>query len=221
MSPCQLQRRLGCRRGFSIEALSVYEVIETAGGIAMQHPHSRFFALCFTADGLRRRLRALLFGAVATIGLSLSLNGVSRGDTPLPPARDLQSSVARTAARQQPLVVMFSLPGCTYCERLRKSTYQWLAKDGYGVVQVEMESKYRLLDFHGKATNGQALAHHYKVSLAPTVLFFGPGGKEVADRLVGAGEPDFYQAFVDRALKQGEQRLGVNAAGTTKPGAPP
>ena len=186
----------------------------------MLHSYFNCFAPRSTAAGLRGRLRALLFGAVATIGLSLSMAGVSRGDTPLAPARDLQASVARTAAQHRPLVVMFSLPGCTYCERLRKSTYQWLAKDGYVVLQVEMEPDYRLLDFRGKATTGKALAQHYKVSLAPTVLFFGPEGQEVADRLVGAGEPDFYQAFVDRALKQGAQRLGASGTGTTKPQAP-
>ncbi|MHB1668961.1 thioredoxin fold domain-containing protein [Thiomonas sp.] len=159
---------------------------------------------------LQAHVRAWLWTGLIAMGLSFTLAGLSRADTPLPPARDLQSSAVQAASRHQPLVVMFSYPGCTYCERLRKSTYQWLVKDGYAVQQVEMEPDYRLLGFDGKPTTGKALAQKYGVQLAPTVLFFGPGGREVAGRLAGAGQPDFYQAFVDRALKEGAAQLGAN-----------
>ena len=155
----------------------------------------------------------------AALALSLSLAGLSRADTPLPPARDLQASAILAARQHQPLVLMFSYPGCTYCERLRKSTYQWLVKDGYAVQQVEMESGYRLLGFDGKPTTGKALAQQYQVKLAPTVLFFGPSGREVAERLVGAGQPDFYQAFVDRALKESALKLGARTTVASKPAA--
>ncbi len=168
---------------------------------------------------LQAQARVWLWAGVIAVGLSFTLAGVSRADTPLPPARDLQSSAAKAASRHQPLVVMFSLPGCTYCERLRKSTYQWLVRDGYMVQQVEMEPDDRLLGFDGKPTTGQALAQAYGVQLAPTVLFFGPGGREVADRLVGAGQPDFYQAFVDRALKQSAAQLGVTQEAPGRPQA--
>ena len=42
---------------------------------------------------------------------------------------------------------------------------------------------------------------------APTVLFLGPGGQEVADRLVG-GSPDFYSAYLDGRLERARQALG-------------
>lgn len=157
----------------------------------------------------RLRLRSMLRHGLVAASLVLGLPGLARAETPLPPAKDLQSTATKAAARHEPVVVMFSLPGCTYCERLRKSTYQWLVKDGYVVRQVEMESSYRLLGFDGKPTTGQALARHYGVKLAPTVLFLGPDGREVAERLEGAGQPDFYNAFVDRSLKQGELALGA------------
>ncbi|NNM65668.1 MAG: thioredoxin fold domain-containing protein [Burkholderiales bacterium] len=173
-------------------------------------PKSTVSHLTQFALRLQAHVRAWLWTGVMAIGLSFTLAGLSRADTPLPAARDLQSSAAQAASRHQPLVVMFSLPGCTYCERLRKSTYQWLVKDGYMVQQVEMEPDNRLLGFDGKPTTGKALAQKYGVQLAPTVLFLGPGGREVADRLVGAGQPDFYQAFVDRALKEGAARLGAH-----------
>ena len=102
---------------------------------------------------------------------------------------------------------MFSLPGCSYCEQLRRSTYRWLVRDGIPVQQLEMVADYRLTGFDGKPTDGAALAAHYGVHLAPTVLFLGPDGHEIGERLVGAGVPDFYGAFVDRSLNQARERL--------------
>lgn len=37
-------------------------------------------------------------------------------------------------------------------------------------------------------------------SLAPTVLLLGPSGRELAERLVGAGVPDFYGAYLEQRL---------------------
>ncbi len=54
-------------------------------------------------------------------------------------------------------------------------------------------------DLQGAPTTHEALVRAWDVKVAPTVLFLGPQGKEVADRLVG-GSPDFYSAYLDRRL---------------------
>ncbi|WP_297907349.1 thioredoxin fold domain-containing protein [Thiomonas sp.] len=128
-------------------------------------------------------------------------------DTPLPAARRLGAEARAAAARGQPLVLMFSLPGCGYCEQLRRSTYRWLLRDGVPVEQLEMVPGYALQGFDDRPTDGAALAARYGVRLAPTVLFLGPDGREIGERLVGAGVPDFYGAFVDRSLGQARGRL--------------
>ena len=51
------------------------------------------------------------------------------------------------------------------------------------------------------------LVRAWQVKAAPTVLFLGPGGQEVADRLVG-GSPDFYSAYLDGRLERARQALG-------------
>lgn len=162
---------------------------------------------------MHSRLRIRLVAAILAMGLT----SLAQAETPLPAAKDLQSTAAQAAARHQPVIVMFSLPGCTYCERLRKTTYQWLVKDGYVVRQVEMEPSFHLTGFDGQPTTGKALAKIYGVKLAPTVLFFGPGGREIAERLEGAGQPDFYNAFVDRSLKQAERVLGAKPGPANTP----
>ena len=153
------------------------------------------------STGLRSRLSAVL--AV----LALGSVPAARADTALPAAHDLRASVARAAARGEPLVLLFSLPDCPYCEVVRASTYRWLLRDGRAVEQLEMRDDTALRDFAGEATSGAALARRLHVTLAPTVLFVGPGGRELAPRLVGAGVPDYYGGEVDDALRQARQAL--------------
>jgi hypothetical protein len=46
--------------------------------------------------------------------------------------------------------------------------------------------------------------------LAPTVLFFGSQGREVAARLKGAYLPDFYGAYLDEQLAIARQAVATN-----------
>ena len=159
------------------------------------------------STGLRSRLSAVL--AV----LALGSVPAARADTALPAAHDLRASVARAAARGEPLVLLFSLPDCPYCEVVRASTYRWLLRDGVPVEQLDMVAGYKLGGFDGRPTDGAVLAARYGVHLAPTVLFLGADGREIGERLVGAGVPDFYGAFVDRSLAQARKHLqGASAS---------
>ena len=150
------------------------------------------------------RLRSEVRAGVAALAL-LAL--AAHAETVLPSAHDLRASAARAAARGEPLVLLFSLPDCPYCEAVRASTYRWLLRDGVPVEQLEMVPGYALQGFDDRPTDGAALAARYGVRLAPTVLFLGPDGREIGERLVGAGVPDFYGAFVDRSLGQARGRL--------------
>jgi hypothetical protein len=57
-----------------------------------------------------------------------------------------------------------------------------------------------VLDFQGASTTHDALVRQWGVRVAPTVLFFGAGGVEVAERLRGASIPDYYGAYLDQRL---------------------
>ena len=50
------------------------------------------------------------------------------------------------------------------------------------------------------------LVRAWKVKIAPTVLFLGAGGREVAERLEG-GSPDFYSGYLDQRLEQARRAI--------------
>lgn len=155
------------------------------------------------------------FLSVLTLIALSALAGRAWAETPLPPVQDLQQSVRKAVSKDQPLIVMFSLPSCPFCEKLRRTQYQFLAKEGYVVQQIEITSRTPVVGFDGKPITGVQLAKQFGIKLAPTVLFFGPGGKEIGERITGAPTADFYGAFIDRALKESAQALrGQKTAGT-------
>ncbi|GAB1382112.1 hypothetical protein MASR1M50_04310 [Burkholderiales bacterium] len=144
----------------------------------------------------RQGLRAL---ALLGLGASGVAPARAAGKT-LPLSASLPDELARALKARQPLVVMVSLHRCPWCEEVRNNYLAPMrAQERLPVVQVDMLSPRQTRDLQGAPTTHEALVRAWDVKVAPTVLFLGPQGKEVADRLVG-GSPDFYSAYLDRRL---------------------
>ncbi len=125
----------------------------------------------------------------------------------LPAAQALNEELARAVRHKQPLIVMASLEGCVFCRQARQSHLSPMHKAGVIIVQVDLRSQQAVLDFTGKPTTHDQLTRDWKVSIAPTLLFFGPGGKEVAERMEGAYLPDFYGPYLEERLAVGRKSL--------------
>lgn len=119
----------------------------------------------------------------------------------LPAAHSLPEELAAALRRGQPLVVMASLDGCPHCRIVREQHLLPLHAQGLPVVQVDWRSARALRDFNGTMTTHDQMIRRWGVSVAPTLLFFGPGGREVAERMAGSYLPDFYGAYLDGRLE--------------------
>jgi hypothetical protein len=121
---------------------------------------------------------------------------------PLPQAVSLADELAAALQRGEPLVVMVSLEGCPFCVVARNSYLAPLRAEGQlAIVQVDMRTTRALKDFQGQSLTHEQMTRRWAIKLAPTVLFFGKGGLEVAERLVGGMLPDFYGAYLDQRLE--------------------
>jgi thioredoxin-related protein len=143
---------------------------------------------------------------VGLIGVSGEVDAQSVGAT-LPAAQALPEELARAVSKMQPLIVMVSLEGCVFCRQARQSHLSPMHRSGTVIVQVDIRSNQPVLDFAGKLTTHDQLTRLWKVSITPTLLFFGPGGKEVATRMEGAYLPDFYGPYLDERLATGRKAL--------------
>ncbi len=153
----------------------------------------------------RRNLQAL--GALV-LGGTVGAGAARAADRKLPLSASLQAELARALKSRQPLVVLVSLHRCPWCDEVRNNYLAPMqAQDGLPVVQVDMLSPAGTRGLQGEATTHDALVRGWGVKIAPTVLFLGPGGQEVAERLVG-GSPDFYAAYLDNRLAEARKALG-------------
>ncbi len=157
------------------------------------------------------RRQALQHFALCAMGVSTL--GVQAAPATLPvalPRTDsLQASLAQALQAKQPLVVMVSLHGCPFCKVVRENYLHPLIAGGLQVVQIDMRDNRPLADFDGTALTQDAWVRKQGIKLAPTVLFFGPHGQEVATRLKGAYLPDFYGAYLDEQLAVARRAVGV------------
>ena len=125
----------------------------------------------------------------------------------LPTARSLPDELAVALRSGQPLGVMVSLEGCVFCKMARQSHLAPMQREGQPIVQVDMRSSQSVLDFDGRATPHDELARRWKVSVTPTLLFFGARGREVAERMEGAYQPDFYGPYLEDRLVRARAAL--------------
>jgi hypothetical protein len=75
-------------------------------------------------------------------------------------------------------------------------------QEGVPVFQIDMRSTVALRDFKRVAVTHDQLVRAWGIKVAPTILFFGAGGKEVAERLEGGYLPDFYGAYLEQRMQQ-------------------
>jgi thioredoxin-related protein len=142
---------------------------------------------------------------------------------PHAPVLSLDLQARESWRNQRPIVLMFSLPGCRWCDALRREHLNGLAAHQETLqirfLELDMSERRPFLKDGEPEPSGSAggtawwqlaspadCARALGVRMAPTVLFMGPDG-EVAERLVGYGSPDFYGAYLEQRMTQARNRL--------------
>ena len=103
--------------------------------------------------------------------------------------------------------MLVSLPGCLYCERIRREHLTPMRREsGSGVVQIDLGSARTLVDFDGMTRSHDAVAPATRASRRPCCRS-DRMAMNFAERLVGAGLPDFYGAYLEQRLAAARQAL--------------
>jgi thioredoxin-like negative regulator of GroEL len=153
----------------------------------------------------RRRFLVLAPGLAAALATAAP-------QTPLPLAADLQADGRDSRSRRVPIVILFSLPGCPYCEVVRRSHLAPMLRDPREsaraiIRQVDIDSDQSVVGFGGTPTTHAAIARAHGVRSAPVVAFLDGEGRPLADALKGLLLADFYSAYLDSALESARARL--------------
>lgn len=127
----------------------------------------------------------------------------------LPSPASLRGAAQAAAARGEPLVVMTTLSGCPYCDLVRNHHLLPMRREGkVQAVQIDIRDRTsNLQGFRGENTTPAEQARRWNARFAPTVLFLGPDGQELAERLVGVAVADFYGDYLEARLKEARGKL--------------
>ncbi len=153
--------------------------------------------------------RAVLQMAAAAWGggIATAWAALDASERLLPSATDLRRSLAAALGQRQPLVVLATLHGCPFCKVARENYLLPAVKAGAVVTQLHFLSALPIADWTGRATTHGQLVKDWHIEVAPTVLFFGAGGAEVAPRLSAGSTSDFYGAYLDERMAQARQAV--------------
>ncbi len=128
-------------------------------------------------------------------------------DGVLPWVSDLSLESRQAACKGQPLVVMFGTSECPYCKIVRSLFMVPLPEDerypGIVVRELEIDSDTQVKDFSGKLASMRKLAESYGVYLVPTVMVFGPDGKQAGKPIIGISNEDYYGFYLDQVIAAG------------------
>jgi hypothetical protein len=164
---------------------------------------------------LRAVLCMALFAACAAAGDAAAQH------TALSAATDLARDGRDAARRRVPVVILFSLPDCSYCETVRRNYLLPLSREGEPgrrpvIREAGMASTAPLRGFDGRAGSGKALAGRYGIRVAPSVAVLDGRGKLLAPVLEGGDVTGMYGAYLDEALSGARRALGASNKGRTE-----
>lgn len=148
---------------------------------------------------------ALAFGLGSLSWIALA--GAAAGSGELAYATDLTREAEISQVRKIPVLILFTVPKCAYCERVMQEFLLPMQRnpeyaDKVIMRQVDLRSRDKLTDFTGKATTHAQFSRHHRITLTPTIKLFDAAGNSLANPLVGYSSPDFYGAFLDQAIDE-------------------
>jgi thioredoxin-related protein len=150
-----------------------------------------------------------------TFLLTLAVSGTACAqshESNLPQATDLNKLGKTAEQHQTPIVLVIVSDSCPYCQLLEEEILRPMQLSGEYDQKIHLQvlnqnqSDYRL-DFDGNARSPQEIADRYHVRMVPTVLFLGPRGEELAERLTGISVIDYYWGYLDQAIEEARGKL--------------
>lgn len=143
--------------------------------------------------------------------------------THIPELKNLQTLGTLAKQKNLPIMLAFGAEWCEFCKQLKSEVLDPMALGGdyegkYMFMRyVSLDDPKPIPNFDGKPILKSNWADQYNVDLTPTVLFVDGNGKEVAPRMVGIPNIEFYSSRILRALNQAYAKMGNPMRVSTMP----
>lgn len=112
----------------------------------------------------------------------------------------------------QPVVLLMATEDCSYCSAVKDNYLLPMSvSDEYKskalIRQLYVEDYSYLRNLQGEIVGGDQIGLQYRVDMVPTILFLDANGKELADRIVGVTNIDFFGSLLEQRIEQARKAL--------------
>ena len=159
---------------------------------------------------IRRLVRLCAGVAILAFCSVFPAHSTHAADSVLPPLSNLAEDAAQVKKLRMPILVLVSIEGCPYCERIRRQHLIPMSREarpGVLIREVDMHSTHVIKGLANQPLTQAEFAKRHGIRFAPTVLLLGPGGELLAEPLVGASIPDFYGAYLEERIRSAKSKL--------------
>lgn len=163
----------------------------------------------------------LLRVAIALLLALVAITSSAQRPGSLEAPTDLSKDGVQAAARRQPVVILFSLPGCHYCDVVRTHYLVPLVRDlpvreQPVIREVQVNGRASFTGFDGVRITHSALAAKYGVRFAPTVVFLDKTGTLLTAPMIGGDTAGLYGGYLDNAFAAASRILNEGQRPHTK-----
>lgn len=171
-------------------------------------------ALCGKA-GAQLSAVALAGLMATTLGLASAAGRMPPAPALLQPPADLAADASLAATRGVPVIILFSLPGCHYCDVVRQNYLVPMQRDlperqRPVIREVQINGGATFAGFGRDATTHAAFARRYGVRFAPTVVLLDGSGNILTPPIVGGDTTGLYGGYLDNAFGEAARKLAGN-----------
>ncbi len=133
----------------------------------------------------------------------------------LPAPLDLQRDARQAQESGKPVLILFSLPGCRFCDEVRQN---YLAPLLRGVPEaarpiireIEIGGTQTFVGLQGERTSHRSFASKLNIRIAPTVVLIDASGQHLTAPIVGGDTAGLYGGYLDNAFDEAAKKLAAS-----------
>ena len=130
----------------------------------------------------------------------------------VPAPLDLRKDGQQAAQRGVPVVILFSMPDCTFCATVRQNYLMPLMRDlpqreRPVIREVSVTGTGTFVGFGNEKISQRQFAYDHGVRFAPTVMLFDGAGRSLTAPIIGGDTTGLYGGYLDNALAEAAQKL--------------
>ncbi|WP_076592369.1 thioredoxin family protein [Herminiimonas arsenitoxidans] len=149
--------------------------------------------------------------------LGLMLNGHAGAASKVmavPMLTDLSRDSTQAQRQGKPIILFFTLPGCSFCHVVRNNYLLPLLRDARVkerpiIREVDVTGTQAVVNLDHSWGNHRSIAKTYKIHAAPTVLFLDAAGCLLTAPIVGGDIAGLYGGYLDNAFAEAEKKIAT------------